>query len=119
MKELLLVTRRQVRWASWCATLALLLALFPVAADCARGARACPMAAAAGRCACCCATPAPGKQLTTVPCAGGRAVPAPVALAARADLSPHRSSGASHVAAPTIRLRLPPRAPLVRRIGTA
>jgi len=75
------LARRQARWASGFAALILFLALFPASAgQCARGARACPMAAAGGRCACCCAHPGTGGGLTQAPCPTPQALPAPPAL---------------------------------------
>src|SRR5947208_1569572 len=53
MTNLSPLARRQARWASWLVALILFFALFPASAGhCARGTRACPMAATAGKCAC-------------------------------------------------------------------
>jgi len=89
--------RQRPRWSSWIALLALLFAVFPAsAAECARGAAACPMAHAARRCACCCPAPGAGTHLTPVPCLAAQATPAPAALLTRSEFRADRGAVVSH-----------------------
>src|SRR5438105_15670246 len=95
------MTRRQTRWAHWFAALILFLALFPAsAANCATGARACPMAAAHSRCSCCCPTSVGGAALTGRACRGAQAIPAPPARLVRNETPGDRGIAGAYPAVP-------------------
>src|SRR5438309_6386539 len=114
------LARHQARWVSWFAALVLFFALFPASAgQCARGTRACPMATAGGRCACCCAHPGSGGGLTQAPCPTPQALPAPPALPTLKQSLVHRGASASHAASPSCSVSLPATAMVTRSTASS